>query len=337
MFIFKYTLSLVYSLLSFIETYKKAIFWTFKFLIIVFLGILIFDRIVAYDRTGDIVSNFTLKLETKGNWPFLVVCLILMFVNWGLETSKWKYLTKDFFEMGFFKASEGILLGISLGIITPSRVGEYGGRVINLPAHLRSSGLKAHFLSSLSQNIVNIIIGSLGAFVYFSQFTDVSLTLITAIVSISLFFSMLLVAIYFGNNSLIEFIQSKIPDRISKKIFFDFKTTRDFNDLSTVLIISCLRYIIFVSQYVLLLYFFGIGIPLLAMVTGISLIYLIQSGVPLPPFLSMLARGEIAIVIWSFFSVSVLSILSATFTLWILNLLIPALVGASILVRKDLG
>jgi hypothetical protein len=72
------------------------------------------------------------------------------------------------------------------------------------------------------------------------------------------------------------------------------------------------------------------------MISGIFLVFLIQSGIPLPPFLSMLARVEIAVIIWSVFERDVMIILSATFSLWIINLLIPSLIGAIFLVKKPI-
>lgn len=258
-----------------------------------------------------------------------------MFVNWGLETFKWQLLIRPFHYLSFLEASKSILVGLSLGIVTPSRVGEYGGRIIGIPNDLKAQGLKAHFLSSLSQNIVNITAGCIGAFVFLTQYYIVSSTFIVAIVTIGLVFSLLLLSLFYGNDYVIRFAKTKLPSRWTAKIDIGLSNYNESQVLNRAVLISSIRYVIFVSQYVLLLYYFGLDIPLLAMVSGVTLIYLIQSGIPLPPFISMLARGEIAIVIWSIFSASALSILSATFTLWILNLLLPALVGSIILVRKS--
>ena len=323
------------STISFQTSFKKLLWWTLKLIVIVLLGGIIFDKIIAYESTNEIVTNLNKNWAVNNNWPFLILCLLLMFVNWGLETLKWQRLTAHFYKWNFKQASESILLGISLGIVTPSRIGEYGGRVINLPPQHRSQGIQSHLLSSLSQNIINLFFGGIGGFLYLYLYSDLSIYLIVAVSTIALIVSFLLTTLYFGNGAVLSFVHNKLPDWISSKINVEFTTTFDDSVLNKALLISGLRYFIFVGQYVLLLVFFGIEVPVLAMVSGVALIYLIQSGVPLPPFLSMLARGEIAIVIWSMFSVSAISILSATFALWILNLLLPALVGAIILVRKS--
>lgn len=107
----------------------------------------------------------------------------------------------------------------------------------------------------------------------------------------------------------------------------------DQDVLLRVLHLSIGRYLIYSTQYVLILYYVGVDIPLLAAVTGVAVIYLLQSGIPLPPMLSVIARGELAIIIWSLFSDNIGGILAATFGLWVLNLLLPALLGLLIVLN----
>jgi hypothetical protein len=68
---------------------------------------------------------------------------------------------------------------------------------------------------------------------------------------------------------------------------------------------------------------------------------LLQTAIPLPPIVGLLARGEVALKIWGISSQNDLSILAATFTLWVINLIIPALIGLVFILRlnflKSLG
>jgi hypothetical protein len=149
---------------------------------------------------------------------------------------------------------------------------------------------------------------------------------------------MLLGVLYYGHNTLKTSIVNRLPDKIFVRFGSYFEETSSFKNkiLIKALILSAMRYLVFTGQYALLLYYFGITIPFLAMISGIFLVFLIQSGIPLPPFLSMLARVEIAVIIWSVFERDVMIILSATFSLWIINLLIPSLIGAIFLVKKPI-
>jgi hypothetical protein len=93
-------------------------------------------------------------------------------------------------------------------------------------------------------------------------------------------------------------------------------------------------------QYYLALRFWGIEHSIL-LFAAISAGYLVQSLIPVPPLLSLLVRGEIALIVYGSFSTNALILVSAAFTLWIINLLVPALVGllfySKINITKTMG
>jgi len=95
-----------------------------------------------------------------------------------------------------------------------------------------------------------------------------------------------------------------------------------------------LRYGLYSIQYYAILRFYGIDLPLDAALAGVGSIYLLQTAIPLPPVLALLARGEIALLIWGIWGANALSILAASYTLFVLNLAFPALLGLFYIVKK---
>ena len=79
----------------------------------------------------------------------------------------------------------------------------------------------------------------------------------------------------------------------------------------------------------------GVHSDFLQLSGGIASIYLIQTGIPLPAFLSILARGELAVLVWSTLGIVELTALMATFILWFVNLIFPSLIGLLIMTRLD--
>ena len=55
--------------------------------------------------------------------------------------------------------------------------------------------------------------------------------------------------------------------------------------------------------------------------------YLMQTSIPLPPFVDVMVRSELVILLWTGFAVNELSVFAASFFIWIINLLIPAFFG----------
>ena len=114
---------------------------------------------------------------------------------------------------------------------------------------------------------------------------------------------------------------------------FDYYTNKE---LIQALIYSGVRYLIYSFQYLCLLYFFGFEASCLATFLGILIVYLLQTGIPLPPSTGLLARGNIALLIFGYLSGiegTSMVILSATFSLWMLNVVLPSIVGALVVVR----
>jgi hypothetical protein len=98
---------------------------------------------------------------------------------------------------------------------------------------------------------------------------------------------------------------------------------------------ALLRSLTYSMQYVGLLYFFGYDSNALLMLTGVLVVYLLQTGIPLPPSTGLLARGNIALFIFGSLHATAISssILAATFSLWLLNVILPALWGAWFVMR----
>ena len=97
--------------------------------------------------------------------------------------------------------------------------------------------------------------------------------------------------------------------------------------------LALLRYAVFVFQYVLILQSLAVALPYVAQGLGVMLIYGIQSGLPLPGWLDVLARGEIALWVWGEQGVQVVSILIATYLIWLINKVFPSVIG-SVLIWK---
>ncbi|MEM6805348.1 MAG: lysylphosphatidylglycerol synthase domain-containing protein, partial [Bacteroidota bacterium] len=91
---------------------------------------------------------------------FAFLCLLLIPVNWGLEAYKWKFVLRNVYPgLGFLQAFKGVLTGISTGIFTPNRVGDYAGRLFQLEAGKRWEAGMLLLMDRLSQLIVTLWVG----------------------------------------------------------------------------------------------------------------------------------------------------------------------------------
>src|SRR5690606_32769312 len=111
----------------------------------------------------------------------------------------------------------------------------------------------------------------------------------------------------------------------------------DFRFTFKILLLSSLRYMVYLLQYVLIMMSLGVELSFFELASCIALIYILQSGIPLPPLISFLGRTEIAVLVWSRFFVSPSLALIASVLLWSINLVIPAITGYIIILSNKLS
>lgn len=308
--------------------------WLLKLLLLALVGYVLYDQIVLNKDMATIKYQLQKGLEGS-NWVYLVGCVVLMPINWLIESVKWRILILPWKNLTKIDAMKAIYAGISVGLVTPARIGEYGGRLLLIDGEDRIKSIPATLISSIAQNISNIIGGYIGALIFcycyfsFNRFVYIAgsiLGLLVIIMLCALFFNISKLKLDGLNRWWLGKLLNKQAHVISQY---------DRPILKRVLTLSYLRYLIYCTQYVLILDFLGLELSLLAAFSGVAVIYLFQSGIPLPPILSVIARGELAIVIWSLFTANVGGILVATFGLWVINLVFPALLGLLIILNVN--
>ena len=308
--------------------------WLLKLLLLALVGYVLYDQIVLNKDMATIKYQLQKGLEGS-NWVYLVGCVVLMPINWLIESVKWRMLILPWKNLTKIDAMKAIYAGISVGLVTPARIGEYGGRLLLIDGEDRIKSIPATLISSIAQNISNIIGGYIGALIFcycyfsFNRFVYIVgsiLGLLVIIMLCALFFNISKLKLDGLNRWWLGKLLNKQAHVISQY---------DRPILKRVLTLSYLRYLIYCTQYVLILDFLGLELSLLAAFSGVAVIYLFQSGIPLPPILSVIARGELAIVIWSLFTANVGGILVATFGLWVINLVFPALLGLLIILNVN--
>jgi uncharacterized membrane protein YbhN (UPF0104 family) len=316
--------------------------WLIKILLCILLIWVLYQQIFAKDDIEEIWGLFLESLKTQ---PiiWLVIGMFLMPVNWIFENVKWRALIQSIEVLSFWKSLTAIFAGVTFSIFTPNRIGEYGGRVLFVKPENNWKVVVATLVGSYSQLLAILSFGILGFGVFMSLYFDLDPIVLKSV----LFLSIALVGIMlfcFYNINLVIPLAKKIPYAYKfKKIVKDVNVLRNYDKkvLNKALCFSMLRYLVYCVQYYMMLRYFGIEVGVIEGLSGIATIFLFQTSIPLPPLMGLMARGEMAVYIWGNFSTHEINILAATFFLWIINLIIPALIGtffiSNINIMKTLG
>ncbi|MCB0568130.1 MAG: flippase-like domain-containing protein [Phaeodactylibacter sp.] len=270
----------------------------------------------------------------QGQWFWLAMVVLLLPANWCLEAQKWRYLLSPFHRLPFGQAFRAVIIGVSVSLFTPNRVGEYAGRVLAVPAPLRPKAMVAMAGGSLAQLLVILSVGVVEATFFLGALPggikqNAVIWTGAAVVVVAVLFA------FFFNLRRIPRLAQRLgmPKRVLRSLLLLRRYGRGL--LARALLLATLRYSVYSLQYFGLLAFFGVYIPPIAAFAGIGTIFLVQTSVPLPPTLALLVRGETALFLWSAYSPHKGGILAATFALFIINLCLPALLGLIFIVKTN--
>lgn len=249
-----------------------------------------------------------------------------MIINWSIETIKWKFLIDKIHFISWLDALEGILFGITFSMFTPSRVGEFGGRVFALNSD-RIQAIVSTILGSATQLVANISLGVIGFLSYLLIFEKFEKYTLSIVFFLALFLVLLLHICLFN----LDIIATKFPkvkqlENIRK--YIDIISLYSNIDLLKIELLSVVRYIIYNVQFILLMYYFNIEISILYAVIISMTIFLFQTINPLNiALIDFGFRGNVALFFLMPFTDNSLNILAATIFLWFVNLIIPAIFG----------
>ena len=99
-------------------------------------------------------------------------------------------------------------------------------------------------------------------------------------------------------------------------------------DYLVALVVSVSRYSVFIIQYYLMFKLYGIEISVVDLFMGISLVFLIKSILPISILGDFGVRELAAVSIFGAMGYSKPIILVITISIWLLNIVIPSLIGS---------
>jgi uncharacterized membrane protein YbhN (UPF0104 family) len=279
--------------------------------------------------------NFIQHTFNADNLFWFLLFFMLMLMNWWLEIKKWQILVLPFEKITFFSAFKAVIGSLAFGIATPNRVGEYGFRALYLKPGNRKMGVMLTLLSSMAQ-LVFTIAGGLVATFYFvyvhiakEHLRNHFISFILIFIFI-LFIGLILFISFYRLTSLIRFLQrfsffrKVIPDVSHTEVITNYLRLR-------VLILSSIRYIIFLAQYIIIWKLFDAGISWQESLLSSAIIFLLMAFVPTIALAELGIRGRISVWIVGVFSQKYLAILAGATTVWFVNLFLPAILGACFL------
>jgi uncharacterized membrane protein YbhN (UPF0104 family) len=280
----------------------------------------------------DLIHEFR-RLSIAENLMYLITIILLIFFNWGFEAKKWQILVRKIEDISFIDAYQSVLVGLSLGFISPANLGDFAGRLMKLKSKNRSEGIGLVLLGNGIQFYVSILFGALAYAVILSTKSSK----IDQIIFIGVILTLILGVIVFKFRGKITtfFTKFKIINKYQNHL--KALTEFDLSDFKDIFIWSVLRYITFSLQFVLVLSVFQVPLPFLQLWAISCLVLLFKTIIPPINFITDLGVREFsALHFFNLYTVSNTSVLTATFFLWLINILFPVIVGVFLFLKSKL-
>ena len=276
-----------------------------------------------------------LRGAVSGNNAWLILLLVLlMLINWGIEARKWQVLVSRVQGVNFFMAYRAVLSGLSLSLFLPNGIGDYAGRIVYMEEGNRLRSVTLTLVGSMAQLIVTLVFGLLGllylkghAWQNAAQLQGLSGFLVSGIIFMIAMGALLILFVYF-KLSWLTIMFEKIP--VVQKYRFMVENLEHINrvDLTRILLLSLIRFSVFIVQYLLMLQIFNVQLNTVDAVSSVCVLFLVLAILPTIPVADLGIRGEAGLQLFGILTANKIGIIATTAGIWLLNLILPAVAGS---------
>lgn len=284
-----------------------------------FVGVVILLILLYFVEPVEIAVVFK-----EANLLYLIAALLLIIPNIGFQVLKWRLLLQCLDKSASTKAAfNSVLFGLTLGSVTPARLGEFAGRAVSLQSYSKSAIIGMTLLDKM-QIMALISIGGIISSLYFVGARSWEMITPAIAVSIPLAYLSLVPS---KLENIFHFLRLSKLEKPWLIEFFQSLTTISAKVINVSFALSFLFYLtIYVQFYFLLNAFDSVG-PWTAFI-GFSATMFYKSLLPI-------SVGDLGIreaaAVWFFSKLGVQAAVAfnASLLLATINIFLPAIIGAA--------
>ncbi|MFW5706288.1 MAG: lysylphosphatidylglycerol synthase domain-containing protein [Bacteroidota bacterium] len=318
--------------------------------VVIALTALVYTGLLIVQIPGHRLQQWQDALALTPSFYWLILAVVmLMGLNWTLESAKWKLLSAKIQPLCWQQSFLSILYGISLGMITPKRTGEFAGRLLFLQPRHRIGGILLNSAGSLSQLFITLLAGTIAILMQLPLLTAENRYAVSPLGNLSpgwlhLAWSFAVVAglLVFAIPHLkrSKFLSpSNLRNRFSS--WLAPLGRLNLSDITIILALSLGRYMVFTTQFYLLLQIFGLQISFSIAFQLIAITWLVMTLIPLSAIWELGVRGPIAALVFGTWFAHTnqpfgeVAVMAASTTLWLINLALPAIAGGLLSITAE--
>ncbi|MFQ3579284.1 MAG: lysylphosphatidylglycerol synthase domain-containing protein [Bacteroidales bacterium] len=302
------------------------------------IGIVVFTAMYIVNRINpsQIIQVFqTISFEETNTIQGIGFLIVMGFFNILIESIKWKNIINTIHTITLIESLKSVLSGITIGIITPNRIGELPTRILYINKSLLSKTLHIILSCSFIQTLVTVIMGLIAILSIILWYGIAIIQGYTYIIAISLFFFLIIFIILVKRSAILKKILTFETFPVIRKLMVGFGEIPRRN-LVFMFRMGVLRYVLYILQFHILLQIVGVDISLFQTICGVGIMYLISTIIPSFTFIDELGiRVGTAIGVLAIFTGDSNAVAIASIGLWSINIAFPALIGGIFLLQRN--
>ena len=255
-----------------------------------------------------------------------------MFVNTSLEGLKWYLLTRSVAPISYSRAFASYLAGVAFAIITPNRIGEYPGRILYLGKGNTSRYINVSILGITAQ-LWSVYFFGLTGLIYYNIAFPAPMAKVALVLCVIA--NIAAAILYWRFDKWLPWL-GKFRMLRKFAIYGRLLTRITTKRQMIILTISIVRFAIFTAQYLFLLKWMNVDVPIAAGFCMAALFFWIMAVIPSIALTELGIRGNVCIYLFQNFSDNTIGMLAATTGIWLLNLIIPSVIGSLLIIRMRL-
>ena len=305
-----------------IKLSNKLFRWAILIVCVLFLGWKL-AKIDDFSLFFENVQNISAKKAA-----FLTFAIIFLLLNFLVESYKWKFLLSIFYPITLWQSIKSVLWGQTGAFITPNSIGEFPTRAMNLPQEHRLTAISMGFAGSFAQTITVSFFGIIAApiFIYQNLLID-KFPNFWAIIIFAVIFSLSILVFFFFLPKITFKINASTSLNNHQQNLISAFLKFNFYHSSKIIAISTLKYLIFSTQFYLILRFCGVDFSLCRALIAMPTFYLLLTYTPLFNAVEAAVRASIGVLVFGIFCKNTAGIVAASVLFWLLNFFVPTVCG----------
>ena len=280
------------------------------FILFVICAIAIYNKVLQNENLNQYGADLKVQLA-KIHWSAWLLMACLLTLNYTIEAIKWKSVIASTNTFNTIQALRAVLVGQAFSFFTPARSGDYVGRTLFLAPGTKLKGITQMAWASYAQIIMTICFGCFALFWNLPFLPWLKwVAPLGAIIALFLFFYNQPLKGWLSKINLLQ-IDAALKWRL--------------------LALALARYCVYLMQYNWAAEMLSIPVGWVDLSIAIMALLFFLSMIPAISLTDLVIRGQLFLLLMAPFYQNDIMLIALTTLIWIVNFLIPSILGAFLL------